>query len=77
MTKIPTWKSFKYREVYKIIQMKDGAVYRTQSLGVYIDKDKVKLPQGYTSASISTDMVKDKDFIYIEIVPQSFFDGKD
>lgn len=50
--KIPSWKAFEYVSVYRILEMKDGCVYKTQFKG-YAHKDRVRQPDE-TYAGIST-----------------------
>ena len=54
---IPGWKSFQYSEVWKIIQMKDGAIFKVKNTGMHVKND-MELPKGYTKVTISS-MAKD------------------
>lgn len=54
--KIQSYDSFKYLEVFKILQWKDGAVFKTKSTGCYIAaEDQMKLDHlKWLTTSIST-----------------------
>jgi hypothetical protein len=49
---IPRWKAFLWREVFAITEMRDGCVFKTQSVGFC--KAGQKVGPGYVLASIST-----------------------
>lgn len=42
------------REVFRVVEYRDGAVYRTESLGVHW-VDEGPAPKGYIHAPVSTD----------------------
>ena len=63
--KIPTWKSFQYVEVFKILEMRDDCVYRTESLG-FAKADRAK-KDDEIYASISTFLLKE-DFVELDLI---------
>jgi|WetSurMetagenome_2_1015567.scaffolds.fasta_scaffold01396_35 hypothetical protein len=51
--------SFQYRQVYKILQWKDGCIYKTKSIGYIKAEDEDKLDaEKYVCGSLSTTQTK-------------------
>lgn len=49
---IPGWKSFKYSEIWKILEIRGGAIYKTKNTGLHVE-NKIDLPDGYLKVTIS------------------------
>ena len=61
-TKIPGWKACYYREVYKILQLKDGCIYKTESIGFIHMGDIEKYPwDKFTLSNIPTRLSKQQE----------------
>ena len=48
---------YKYREVYKILEMENGSVKRAETTGKYIEVGTT-IPEGYLHTSVSTSVLK-------------------
>ena len=52
--KIPEYLAFQYSEVWKVTEIRNGAVYKTKFTGFHIkDSEANTLPPGYVTATIS------------------------
>lgn len=49
---IAPWEFFKFQELWKITQMKDGCIYKTKNTGLFIH-DHAPIPDGYCKATIA------------------------
>lgn len=60
-----------YREVFEILEYKDGCVFRTRSTGQFVHRaEVVLLPENYRSATISTSLmirVQNDGFVYLSL----------
>lgn len=53
-----SYNSYKYREVWKILEWKDGYVWKVKPIG-YIHRDlESSLPKDYEASSVSTSMTQ-------------------
>lgn len=66
---IKSYDSFQYRSVWKILEMKDGCIFRTENTNLFIRaEDESRLPSNYKTSSISTSLTK-LDSFNIEMFP--------
>lgn len=66
---IQSYDSFLYRSVWKILEIKDGCIFRTENTNLFIRAEDVsRLPSNYTVSSISTKLTKLGSF-NIEMFP--------
>ena len=60
-----------YREVFEILEYKDGMVYRTRSTGQFVHRAEVSLlPENYRHSTISTSLMiraKNEGFVYLSL----------
>lgn len=60
-----------YREVFEILEYKDGCVYKTRPTGQFVHRaEVVLLPENYRSATISTSLinrVREEGMIHISL----------
>ena len=60
-----------YREVFEILEYKDGCVFRTRSTGQFVHRaEVVLLPENYRHCTISTSLiirVQNEGFVYLSI----------
>ena len=58
--KVPSWKLFQYSEVFQIIAWKDGAIFKTKSIGYAKNTDSVNWPvnDNLIFSSISTKLLR-------------------
>lgn len=61
---VKSYDAFNYLEVFKIVEMRDGLVYKTKTTGKYIRMhDAGKLdPKVYVTSSISTRLLRQDEF---------------
>ena len=64
--KIPTYDAYKWYELWKVVEIKDGCVYKTENTGYHIQSD-APVPVGYITTPISTSKLKGDE---VEINPQ-------
>jgi hypothetical protein len=70
---VNSYDAYKYVEVVKILQMKEGAVYRTKPTGKFVlSADSYQLPKGYSTTSISTSLLRKPKF-ELDIVSTTYF----
>lgn len=56
---INSYDSYKFSELHRITQWRDGCIYKTESEGFISDTDKEKYPADlYVLTSISTEMTR-------------------
>ncbi len=72
-TRIPGFKSFLYCEVWEIVKMKDGCVFKTTSTGRYIkSSQEAELNTKYVASSLSTSLSR-QAFFEIDLVDVTYF----
>jgi tRNA pseudouridine-54 N-methylase len=65
---IPAWQSFMYSEVWKVLQRKDGCIYKTEKTGLYVHNDDAnKLSEDYITSSVSTKLTEKGGDISLEL----------
>lgn len=65
---LPAWKSFLYREVHKILEYREGCIYKTESTGKYILAIQApSLPREHITSSVSTKVYAGKDSITLPL----------
>ena len=66
--RIPSYRSSEYVQVYKILEFRDGCIFRSENTGKFIERDKAtKLDKTkFTTTSILTELTK-QDFIEMEM----------
>ena len=58
---IPGWKTFLYSAVSKVVEERDGCIFKTEFLGYTHNKNLDKYPPpDFTISSISTNLTKHK-----------------
>lgn len=67
MTKVsfPSYRSYEYVEVFKVTERRDGAIYKTKSIG-YAHRDRVKA-EDEVYASLPMHLLKQRD-IELEVL---------
>jgi len=73
---IPTYKSYKYSEVWEITEWKDGCIYKTRNTRYCIEASLNKNPLNpdrYLLAPISTSQLKG-DSLEIMVLSPDYFD---
>lgn len=69
---IPSYKSYQYKEVWKITEWKDGYIYKTEKTGKYIKTKRYLNPHKYILASLSTDLTN-QETIELDVEPFEYF----
>ena len=62
---IPTHLSFQFLEVWRIVERRDGCVFKTVKTGLFV-RDGTILPSDYITCPLSTDLCK-KERITIKV----------
>ena len=72
---IPSYQSYKYKEVWRILSFKDGCPWDLENTNKYIKVKGFNNPldrKKYSLASVSTHLLED-DNLTIDVEPLSFF----